>query len=330
MATHILIVGYGSVGQRHGTNLAELGCKISCVDPRGDRRQGVAENFETLDAALATSPYAGPYDGAVVATPTAFHVEQTKSLLAAGLPVLLEKPVSIGLAEAQDLTVALDQSRAPLLLGYTWRWWPPLAEVRAKLNAGAIGRIIRVDFWMSAHLADWHPDEPLEDFFMSSAKLGGGALLDESHWIDLMNWLFGPPSHIFGRVEKLSDLPIDADDHVDIAARYEDGKRVSVHLDLIGRPHEKTIRFIGTKGTLVWSADPNEIRIGTGAEQKWQRTPFTCARNDMFQAVAREFLDVIAGATPSCTLADGLQTMRVIEAVRRSSETGREIALDEV
>jgi predicted dehydrogenase len=41
---------------------------------------------------------------------------------------------------------------------------------------------------MSAHLADWHPWERYQDFFMAQAALGGGALLDESHFLDLMLW----------------------------------------------------------------------------------------------------------------------------------------------
>lgn len=327
MAHRILIVGHGSVGQRHGANLADLGCRIACADPRADRRgENVEAGFETLDAALEN----GGFDGAVIATPTSFHVEQTQKLLRAGIPTLLEKPVSIGLQEAKALHFTLDDTKTPLLLGYTWRWWPPLMEVRDRLEDGAIGRIVRVDFWMSAHLEDWHPGEPLGDFFMSSKALGGGALLDESHWIDLMNWFFGPPTHVYGRVEKLSDLDIDSDDHVDIAARYEDGKRVAVHLDLIGRPHEKTIRFVGTGGTLVWSADPNEYRIATGPEQSWDIRSFTCERNDMFRDVAREFVDVIAGAAPSCTLQDGLDAMRIIEAVRLSGAEAREVEIGEV
>jgi predicted dehydrogenase len=332
---HILIVGFGSVGQRHAANLGRLGCRISCVDTRADRRDELKNEagqgqpvgtFKNLGAALASQTY----DGAVIATPTALHVEQTVMLLDAGIPVLLEKPVAVTLDDALILAAAKVRNSAPLLLGYTWRWWPPLIEVKQQLANGTIGKIIKVDFWMSAHLADWHPWEPLEDFFMSSKALGGGALLDESHWIDLANWFFGPPSHVFGRAEKLSDLPIDADDHVDINARYADGKRISVHLDLIGRPHEKTIRIVGTAGTLVWSAEPNEFRVGRSAEQSWQTTSFDCERNDMFVSVAEEFLRTLDGDEPSCTLDDGLSTMRVIEAVRRSGDEGREIALEEI
>ena len=77
-------------------------------------------------------------------------------------------------------------------------------------------RILSVTFTMSAHLADWHPWERYQDFFMSNAAMGGGALLDESHWLDLMLWFFGMPDRLFAKIEKLSDLEIETDDNVDM------------------------------------------------------------------------------------------------------------------
>ena len=96
-------------------------------------------------------------------------------------------------------------------------------------------------------------------------------------------------------MEKISDLKIDADDNVDVLAIFPNGPRVSLHLDLYGRPHEKFIRFVGEGGTLMWSADPNRIAIGREATQMWQEETFDGERNDMFVAVAEEFLEVIAG-----------------------------------
>jgi predicted dehydrogenase len=68
---------------------------------------------------------------------------------------------------------------------------------------------------MAAHLADWHPWERYQDFFMSSKTMGGGAILDESHWLDLMLWFFGTPEKLFAKVDKISDLEIETDDNVD-------------------------------------------------------------------------------------------------------------------
>lgn len=332
-APHILIVGSGSVGKRHARNLAALGCRISCVDPRAERRDELAAetpvvgSHSTIDAALA----AGGLDGVVVGSPTAFHPAQTIAALDAGLPVLLEKPVAKTAAEARTIYDAEQRTGVPVLLGYTWRWWPPLLQVRACLNEGAIGKIRHVQFHMSAHLADWHPWEPYQEFFMASAAQGGGALLDESHWIDLMTWFFGTPVELSGRVEKISDLDIETDDNVDALAVYPDGLRVSLHLDLYGRPHEKYIRFIGENGTLFWSADPNRITVGKQSGQVWDEEVFTCERNDMFTAVARDFLDVVGGRSkPSCTLADGLKVMDLIEAIRTSSAEGRTVRTGKV
>ncbi len=327
---HILIVGTGSIGLRHGRNLTALGARVSGMDPRPDRRADFAEafdadTFEDLETALGS----GGFDGVAVCSPTRFHVEQCIPALEQGLPVLLEKPVAKTLAEARTLADALARTGTPLLLGYTWRWWPPLARVRELLAEGVIGAVRYVDFTMSAHLADWHPGEPLAEFFMSSAELGGGALLDESHWVDLMLWFFGRPDSLSARVEKISDLEITSDDNVDMMINFANGLRANLHLDLYGRPHRKSIRFIGEGGTIMWSETPNQIAVCTEAGEVWREETFACERNDMFVAVAEEFLAILdGGPVTTCGIDDGLGVMALLEAARQSHDSGRRIKLD--
>ncbi|MDZ7696609.1 MAG: Gfo/Idh/MocA family oxidoreductase [Deltaproteobacteria bacterium] len=320
---HILILGCGSVGKRHAGNLSSLDCKISCFDPIKDRVDELAEeiNVENSCTVLSEAFSSKDLDGVVVASPTAFHPSQTIQALEQGLPVLLEKPAAKSLAEAENVLQVSEKTGVPVLLGYTWRWWPPLARVRQLLDSGKVGRILHVQFHMSAHLADWHPWEPYQNFFMASKEQGGGALLDESHWIDLMLWFFGRPESLYGQVERNSGLEIATDDNVDLIVNYADGKRITIHLDLYGRPHEKFIRFIGDKGTIFWSADPNKISIATRMEQKWKQEEFNCDRNDMFMEVAREFLTVLDGEeVKTCSFRDGLQVMGLIEAIRKSQQ----------
>src|SRR5439155_5435562 len=138
---------------------------------------GLEKGFAALDDALAGAEF----DGAVVATPTALHVEQALALVRRGMPLLLEKPVAPHFDDASRLRDEVDETGVPVLLGYTYRWWPAFVELRCRLRAGAIGTVRHARFVMSAHLEDWHPWERYQDFFMSSAELGGGALLDESH-----------------------------------------------------------------------------------------------------------------------------------------------------
>lgn len=322
----ILVIGSGSAGQRHGRNLRELGCSVSYFDPRADRLEAAAAEdsaagrFTDLETAIAKQAW----DGVVVASPPNFHVDQILQVLQAqACPVLSEKPLSIDAPSAARL---LGYS-SRILLGYTYRWWPPLAEYRHRLQKGAIGSIRNMRFVMSAHLADWHPWEPYQDFFMAHKGLGGGALLDESHFIDLMLWFLGWPDSVIARVDKISDLEIDSDDNVDILVRYASGERVNLHLDLIGRPHERSITAVGENGTLVYSYEDNAILLGTIGEKVWDKQTFECERNDMFMGVARDFIEMIHGrlADKRCTVEDGVAALKIVDACRLSSAEGRTV-----
>ncbi len=333
MSHHLVIVGTGSVGKRHAINLSALGCTVTCVDPRQDRLDEVAGEKVTLQAVFPSLEEAfaadDTFDAVVVASPPSFHVDQSTSALRRGKPVLLEKPVSPDLASALKLQAAVHDTKVPLLLGYTWRWWPPLLRVRDLVARQAVGQLRHVKFTMAAHLADWHPWERYQDFFMASGALGGGALLDESHWLDLMLWFFGMPERLFAKIEKISDLEIETDDNVDILVYYPNDLRVSLHLDLYARPHEKTIQFVGENGTLIW--EPNRIKIGKGMDPDWEIEDFHYDRNDMFVAVAKEFLHVLSGGpVQTCTIDDGARVLNLIEAARMSSSCEKVIEIDKV
>lgn len=298
------------------------------MDPREDRRAEASELPECkgLYASAEEAFRSGQFDGCVIASPPVYHVPQIEASLGAGVhAVLCEKPLATGL---QDL---VDLAPEKILLGYTYRWWPPVIELRSRLRNGEIGAVRHVRAVMSAHLEDWHPWERYQDFFMSSAEKGGGALLDESHILDLIRWMFGMPDALFANIEKLSDLDISADDNVDILMNYADGKRVSIHLDLYARPHERQIIAVGEKGSLRWSYERNTVELCRASEQNWETTSFTCERNEMFLGAAVEFLALLNGArTPSCTVADGREVLRLVEACRLSQDTGRKVALSEV
>ena len=88
-------------------------------------------------------------------------------------------------------------------------------------------------------------------------------------------------------------------------AIYEDDLRVTMHLDLYGRPHEKFITVTGEDGTLHWSFDPNCVRFSKSIEQKWEDNNFNFERNDMFVKLAEEFIHIIDGKMEAtCTLDD--------------------------
>lgn len=321
---HILTLGLGSAGKRHARNLRSLGCRVSGFDPRADRGDEAAKEgelagcFTEMSAALG----AADYDGFLIASPPKFHIEQILAIDPQKW-ILCEKPLSITAAEARRV------GGRKVLLGYTYRWWPPVIEFRRRLRAGDIGTPRHLRFVMSAHLADWHPWERYQDFFMASRELGGGALLDESHFVDLMLWLLGRPESLFASVDKISDLEINADDNVDVLVRYAGGLRVNLHLDLIGRPYERSISAVGEAGTLVWNYEDNHVKLGKTGGRAWETQTFTCERNEMFLGAARDFLALVRGeqSAPGCSIADGLAVLELLDLCRQSAATGQSCRL---
>jgi predicted dehydrogenase len=330
---HILILGLGSAGKRHWRNLASLGCVCSGMDPREDRRAETTtiEGYQGAYGSVEEALQRASFDGCVIASPPSFHIPQLNAVLAApGLrAVLCEKPLST-LLQATAALEGAAQDR--VLLGYTYRWWPPLIELRRRIQRGDIGAVRHVRAVMAAHLEDWHPWERYQDFFMSSAEQGGGALLDESHVLDLVRWIFGMPEALYASVERLSELDISTDDNVDILMTYPDRKRISIHLDLYARPHERQITVVGERGTLRWSYERNVVELGREGEQKWETETFTCERNEMFLGAAREFLALLEGGATAltCTVEDGREALRLIEACRKSEQMKRRVPLAEV
>jgi len=143
--------------------------------------------------------------------------------------------------------------------------------------------------------------------------------------------MFGLPESVYASVEKISNLDIETDDNVDMVIKYENGLRVTIHLDLYGRPHEKHISVTGDDGTLEWSFDPNQIRYSKSMEHNWEEQNFNLERNEMFIDVAQEFLKVVDGQyINKYTIDEGVNVMRIIEACRISSNEGRIVALNEI
>ena len=130
-------------------------------------------------------------------------------------------------------------------------------------------------------------------------QLGGGPLLELSHELDYLYWMFGLPEDVTARGGRFSDLEIDVDDVVELTLGYGIRKRiVNVHLDFLQRVPDRRCRFIGSEGTLVWNAILNQIdlfRVSTG---QWEI--FKCSgsdRNQMYLDELTQFLNAIEGGS---------------------------------
>jgi predicted dehydrogenase len=330
----VLVIGGGSIGKRHLRNALALGAEVvGVVEVKPERRQEVeqiAGRSVASDSIEEAVRRARP-DAAVIGTPTGHHRAAAELLMARDIPFLIEKPLTRTLAEARALLEQAGDRDLVVLVGYTYRFWPPLQRVKRLLDAGAVGDVLGVRIEFSEYLPDWHPWEDYRRWFMASAEQGGGALLDESHTLDLLRWFCGEVRSVAAVVDTSGALEITSDDRVALIARMESGAVAEVHMDLLGRAPRKNLVITGSTGTILWDFHLNRVEVYEAEPGVWTVYPFKNDRNDMFVEELRHFFECVEGkADPRVPLLDGARTMALLEAVRDAAARGVVVRVPDV
>lgn len=329
----ILVVSLGSIGRRHLRNLRSLlpEAELAVLRRPGSpaTAEGATHVFHDLSSALAFRP-----DAAIVASPATEHLAVARALVAQAVPVLVEKPFADKIEGLAELVSDAEAKRVPLFVAYNLRFHPMVQRVRTLLAEEAIGRVLTVRAEVGQYLPDWRPGQPYREGVSARRDLGGGALLELSHEIDYVSWLFGRPQRLYAVGGQLGDLGIDVEDAVALTLRYGDGAPiVNVNLDLLQRAVTRQLRIVGTEGTLTGNLLTGELDLYRAATGSWTRE--TCRPADANQPYLDEveaFFSAIADGEAT-TLASGRQgadVIGLIEAARQSMAGRREVEIDYV
>ena len=186
------IAGTGTIARQFASDIGHAeGAVLSAVCSRdlararefAGRHSGIAA-FDTLASMIG----AQAIDAVYLATPNTAHLDQTLECVAAGVPVLIEKPMTASLAEALEIERAA-RTAGSLVMEAMWsRYLPAIRALRAALRDGVIGTIRRLE----ADIAWKHDFDPTSRFFDKSQ--GGGALHDLGIYpISLARYFLGDP-----------------------------------------------------------------------------------------------------------------------------------------
>lgn len=317
-----LVVGAGSAGRRHLANLRRLfpDAQLSCwrvSDAPVDAQLAAAVDTVVRDASGAQQFQP---DVVVVAGPASTHVDTALPFATAGIPLLVEKPIATRLEDADRLLRACDGARAPLLVGYMWRFYPLLQRMRAALEADRIGRPIGIRAEVGQYLPDWRPSTDWRRSVSSQASLGGGAILEISHEIDYVRWLMGEVQSVAAMGGSICGLELDVEDYAEILFSFTSGAIGSVHLDFVQRPPVRRCRIVGTAGTLELDLLAHVLRVvdPDGTSSELLSLP-DFERNTLFLDELRHFAACAAGReTPQVTGAEGRRVLELALAARSS------------
>ena len=323
-----LVVGSGSIAKRHIRNLRELypSAEVVCVSSSGRKITvsdvGATSIAKTIEEAILNKP-----DIAIVASPANFHLLHTASLVNAEIPVLIEKPLCVELSELTNFPI--DTAENKIGIGYNLRFMPAAKTVKHFIDAGTLGRISTVFSEVGQYLPDWRPDSDYRKGVSSQKKLGGGALLELSHELDYLNWLFGGFTEVSATLGYSNTLDIDVEDSVDALLTNRAGIIFHLHLDFLQRLPSRTFKVVGDQGILIWNLLTDEVilnRSGVTSEVVFSDSNYD--RNNMYIEQLRAFV-AFAGdyGKFDSTIGSGIEVMQLVEAIRLSNQNKSWVSL---
>ncbi|MFC2992186.1 Gfo/Idh/MocA family protein [Halomonas tibetensis] len=323
MICRALVVGLGSIGARHLRLLREALPEAEIMVLRHsdcDEPIPFADGCTThLEEACAFSPQV-----AIIASPAPFHLETAQALAACGTHLLIEKPLAVSskgvaafLADCATLGVLVQ-------VGYNLRWLETLQRFRSELHAGRIGDVQAVHCEIGQYLPGWRPGSDYRQTVSARRELGGGVLLELSHELDMLRWVFGEVDWIGGWIGRLGKLEIDVEDCAHLNLGFAGGCVGSLGMDFLRQNTTRCCTAIAEAGSLRWDAVAGEVSLFMPEIGHWQvLMQQTSHRDDSYRTQITRFLDAVANGridTLAATGEDGLAVLYMIEAARQSAE----------
>lgn len=265
---------------------------------------------------------------AVIACPATFHIGYARSLLLNGSHTLIEKPIAASFSDVKDFKNLLKNSNLCCQVGYNLRHSNSFNKFKYFLTEEKlVGETLYVKSVFGQYLPTWRQHIDYRKSVSAKKSLGGGILLEISHEIDYLIWLFGGVKWVSAWTGKLSDLEVDVEDFANITCEFNGkllNKKVmgSIHLDFIRQDQTRFCEIIGTKGTMKFDAENNEIFIKKNNRNDWVKIYNSNeSRDDSFRNQFSYFLDSIRCKNFNTDSFDNsIKVLEVIEAIKLSAK----------
>jgi len=323
----IAVVGLGNIAARHRRNLKSLFPTSELLAMSASGRVP-AEKIGDCDyiASSVKELIDTGVELVIVASPAPFHAENSIPLIKAGIPTLIEKPVTTSIEDANAINRAIELYRTPVSVGYCLRYLPSARKLKVLLEQNLIGTLYNADIEIGQYLPDWRPNKNYIDSVSAQSHLGGGALFELSHELDYAQWLLGPLKIKYSILRMSAELSLEVEDIVDVFAETESGVVATIHLDFLQRKAHRHCSFVGSEGRIEWSLMHNSLTLVTASEttvlyngEKWDR-------NQMYLAMIEDFVQMIKKGEHTCIESvEATRTVALIEEIKLHAHNNRDI-----
>ena len=328
----VTLFGAGRIGPLHARTLLMTGAvdQLVIMDIVPERAAAAAQALggsvaASVDEALAAA------DAAVICASTDDHPGLIRAAIGRGIPTFCEKPLAASLAESIAVRRDIEAAGVPFQLGFQRRFDPAYVEARRLIESGAMGDIHALSLRS-------HDPEPASEEFIASS---GGMFRDLSiHDLDILRFLSGREVDEVYVIGSAKGFPVyeKYDDLANAVAvmRLDDGTPVALtwtRHDPLG--HDVRTEVFGSRDSVSVGLGPRmplrsvEPGVPPPAGPPWHI--FLDRWDDAYRDELTAFVDVARGARPSpCTARDGVEALRIAEALTVSAAEHRPVRLAEI
>ncbi|MEP7382646.1 MAG: oxidoreductase [Gemmatimonadota bacterium] len=338
---NVALVGFGYVGRTFHAPLISAVDGLALHTIVSSRPEDVHTDWpDTRVVAELSTALADPaIDLVVLATPNELHAPQAHEALEAGKHVVIDKPFTVTVAEAEQVTAHAERAGRLLSVFHNRRWDSDFLTLRALIAEGALGEIVSFE----SHFDRFRPE--IRNRWRERAGPGSGLWIDLGpHLLDQALQLFGPPIGI--RLDTaIQREGAETDDFFHAVLRY-DNWRAILHASALAPAHDLRYAVHGRRGSFMKNgldAQEQALKAGrTPGDAGWGADPrpgtLTLVDGEAFgtrvvegipgdyRRYYAEVRDAIAGvgANP-VTAAEGVAVMRLIDMGVESNRSRREV-----
>jgi Predicted dehydrogenases and related proteins len=321
------LVGAGGIARSYVQVFAgmEDAAIIGVADPDAGAAQRLADDLgartaRSLDELLANVDL----DGVIVCTPPNSHPEVALAAINAGVGVLCEKPLAIGIDAARTMIAAAAGGGVPFTMATKFRFVDDVVGARELVRSGVVGDIIQLENTFASRVdmaGRWNSNPAIS---------GGGVLIDNgTHSVDIARYFLGPIQEVLV-VERPRTQDVDVEDSVQLLLRTASDATATIDLSWsYDNATDTYLQIYGTDGALRvgWA----ESSCRENQTEEW--IPFgigydkvRCMRNQV-----ENFCAALRGTEPlAITAADAIASVQVISAAYRSLELGDWVSVESV
>jgi predicted dehydrogenase len=290
-------------------------------------------------------------DAVIVTTPHPLHTRHSLESLEAGLHVLVEKPMALHVADCDAMILAANSKNLTLSVVSQRRWYPSTMRIKRAIDNGSLGRPMLAQ----ATILGWRDEAYYRsDPWRGSWKgEGGGVIVNQApHQLDLLAWFMGPVQSIYGVWTNVNHPYIEVDDSALATVHFDKGALGSILISNSQKPgiyakvhvHGSSgssagvqtdggAMFIaGMSGVLeppyndLWTIPGEEHLLDTWKNEDSELFSRIDPTWHFFLLQIDDFAESIAlGRSPLVTGSDGRETVKIMEGIYRSSESGSRI-----